>query len=571
VTERHYDYVIVGAGSAGCTLAARLTEDADRKVLVLEAGGWDRDPLISIPLGWGQIYTQKKHDWRFVTEPEPALGGRSIECARGKVLGGSSSINALGYVRGNAGDYDRWAASGLDGWSYRDVLPYFRKQETWEGGADAYRGSDGPLSVRETRYADPLVDAIGVAAVDAGHGWNVDYNGARQDGFGRVQQTVRNGRRASAASAYLHPALRRPNLNLEVQADVSRLLISGGRVEGVEYRRGGKLHRVRSDNVILSAGVIKSPQILMLSGIGDPEMLGSHGIKVNASLPGVGRNLRDHISPILRFKRTERGPFFSRMRYDRIAKDMAQAWMFGTGPASDVPSGIMGFLKSDASQPIPDLQILLNAAPLTARPYWRESNAYEDGLAFRVVLLHPSSSGSVTLRSADPDDTPVIRQNFLTDPAEWATLRAGLRIIADLRSRGDLSRLCGPEIDGPENYGNAALDASISSRSLTTHHPLGTCRMGASQDAGAVVGADLRVHGVEGLHVVDAAVMPDMIGGNINAAVIMIAERAADMIRGRVPLPSAVLPISPLNSSEGISDTIGPSRIVKRRGQRSEA
>ena len=542
MTPESYDHIIVGAGSAGCTLAGRLTEDAGRRVLILEAGDWDRDPMISIPLGWGQIYTGKKHDWRFATEPEPALDGRAVECARGRVVGGCSSTNALGYVRGNAGDYDRWAQSGLVGWSYADVLPYFRKQESWEGKASPYRGDSGPLTVRETRYADPLVDAIGEAALDAGWGWTDDYNGARQEGFGRVQQTVANGRRCSAATAYLHPARRRSNLHVQTRAEVTRLIFAGSRVAGVEFRRGGVIRRVHADNVILAAGVIKSPQILMLSGIGDPDALRRQGIAPHTALPGVGRNLRDHISPILRFRRPERGPFFARMRYDRIARDMAQAYLLGSGPASDVPSGIMGFLKSDVGEELPDLQFLLNAAPLSARPYWRASRAYEDAMAFRIVLLRPTSSGSVTLRSADPFDQPFIRQNFLTDPAEWATLRRGLRIVRDLRSRGALARLCGEEFDAPADYSDAALDASIRRRALTTHHPLGTCRMGRDDDSGSVVGADLRVHGVSGLHVIDASVMPDMVGGNINAPVIMIAERAADMIRGRPVLPSAQLP-----------------------------
>ena len=542
MTSNIYDHIVIGAGSAGCVLAGRLSEERDRRVLLLEAGGWDRDPMISIPLGWGQIYTEKRHDWRFATEPEPALNGRAVECARGRVIGGCSSTNALGYVRGNAGDYDRWAASGLAGWSYADVLPYFRKQESWEGGANPYRGDVGPLKVRKTRYADPLVDAIGEAAIDGGWGWTDDYNGACQEGFGRVQQTVGNGRRCSAATAYLHPALRRSNLRVETRAEVTRLLFASDRIVGVEYRRSGKMRTAQAESVILSAGVIKSPQILMLSGLGNPDELRSHGITPRAALPGVGRNLRDHISPILRFRRPERGPFFARMRYDRIARDMAQAYLFGSGPASDVPSGIMGFLKSDPGQPIPDLQFLLNAAPLSARPYWRASNAYEDALAFRIVLLRPTSSGSVTLRSTDPLEQPVIRQNFLSDPEEWATLRRGLRIVRDLRSRGTLKQLCGEEFDAPTDYGDGALDASISARALTTHHPLGTCRMGSEDDAGAVVGSDMRVHGVAGLHVVDASVMPDMVGGNINSPVIMIAERAADMILGRRLLARAELP-----------------------------
>jgi 4-pyridoxate dehydrogenase len=532
-----YDFVVIGAGSAGCAMAGRLSEDGGKRVLLLEAGGWDRDPLISIPLGWGQIYTRKLHDWRFPTVAEPALNNREIECARGKVIGGSSSTNAMAYVRGHARDYDRWAASGLPSWSHAHVLPYFRKQENWEGGASAYRGSGGPLDTRESRYEDPLVDAVRGAAAQAGHPFTDDYNGAQQEGFGRVQMTIRGGRRCSASVAYLRPALRRENLRVEVGALVLRLLMDGDLVVGVEYERRGRRHHVRAGRVILCAGVIKSPQLLMLSGIGDPDALRLHGIKPCVPLRGVGLNLQDHVSPIMRFRRAGNGPVFARMRFDRIARDMVRARLFGTGMASDVPCGLIAFLKSDAGEALPDLQFILNAAPLAARPYLNPRNAYADGFAFRIVLLRPRSRGSVSLRSADPGANPVIRQNFLSDPSEWAGLRAGLRMLRDLSSRSAFGAISGGPIEPPEDYSDTALDAVIRSRALTTHHPAGTCRMGTVNDPLAVVDERLQVIGVRNLHVVDAAVMPDLVGGNINAAVIMIAEKAADMIRGREPLP----------------------------------
>ncbi len=539
-TEKDFDHIVIGAGSGGCAVVGRLTEDPDARVLLLEAGGWDTSPWLSIPLGWGQVYTRKLFDWRFQTEPEPALNNRAIECARGMVIGGSSSTNALGYVRGHAGDYDRWASAGLDRWSYADVLPYFRKQESWEGGADFYRGGDGPLTTRTTRYSDPLIDSVEAAAVEAGLPLTPDYNGAQQEGFGRVQQTVRNGRRCSSAVAYLRPALGRSNLTVVVRAMVLRVLIERGRVTGVEYAVGGKTQIARASSVVLAAGVIKTPHLLMLSGIGNADDLKRHGIEPSVDLPGVGQNLRDHISPIIRFRRSERGPLHARMRYDRVAFDMARAFVAGTGPASDVPSGVMGFVRTDQAGDLPDLQILLNAAPLNARPYLHQRfGSYDDGMAFRIVLLRPTSSGTVSLASGDPVANPVIRQNFLSDPKEWATLRSGLRLLDDMVSRNALRTLHGAEIDAPADRSDAALDASIRARSLTTHHPLGTCRMGADGDPGAVVDAELRVLGVEGLRIADASVMPDMVGGNINAPIIMIAERVADFIRGRPQLARA--------------------------------
>ena len=552
-----FDYIIVGAGSAGCVLASRLSADPHVRVLVIEAGGSDRDPWIQIPLGWGKLYTGKAYDWHYETVPERALDNRTVEFARGKVIGGCSSINAMAYVRGHRSDYDRWAASGLDGWSYADALPYFRRQERWEGGESAYRGGDGPLATQASKYEDPLVDAAISAGMDTGLPRTADYNGAQQEGVGLIQSTILNGRRCSAANAYLHPARGRANLSVITRAQVIGLDFDGKRCVGLRYVKNGKTETVRADReVILSGGVASSPHLLMLAGLGDPEVLAMAGIRTRIDLPGVGRNLQDHISPIVHFGRKENGPFHKAMRYDRVALSLAEAYLRGTGIASDVPCGLIGFIKSEAGLDAPDLQILLNAAPLTAKPYLTErGGSFQDGFGFRVVLLRPTSRGRITAISDDPLVQPRIHQNFLTDPEEWRVLRRGIRLIRDLASRPSMSMFNSGEIVPDEIAGDTddALDRFIRQKALTTHHPLGTCKMGPDGDEMAVVDSQFRVRGINNLRIVDASVMPDMVGGNINAPVIMIAERAADLILGKPVLS----PLSVTSAAHGPSAAHG--------------
>jgi 4-pyridoxate dehydrogenase len=468
----------------------------------------------------------------YFCEPEENVGGRKVECARGKIIGGCSSTNAMAYVRGNRGDFDRWAATGLSDWAYDKVLPYFKKMERWEDGESAFRGGGGPLNTQRCKYKDSLIDGFAAASRSAGFPQTKDYNGEAQEGFSHLQMTISKGRRASAASAYLRPAMTRSNLTVVTEALATRILFDGHRATGIEYRQGGETRQAQATReVLLCGGVINTPQLLNLSGIGDPAELAAHGIETRLALPQVGKNLQDHVSVILMYRRKTPGPFFRMMRFDRIALDFARTYLTGSGFSGDVPGGVVAFLKSEPSRPLPDVQLLFTAAPLASWPYLPPfKQPFADGFATRVVAVQPESRGAVRIASADPQAAPLIHQNFLSSPKDWASLRAGFRIARKLAAEPSMEPFVAAEFfPGPKCQSDDEIDEHIRKTSITVHHPAGTCRMGA--DEASVVDPSLRLRGIASLRVVDASVMPDLPCGNINAAVMMIAEKAADMIR----------------------------------------
>ncbi len=528
-----YDYVIVGAGSAGCLLADRLSAEGSR-VLVIEAGGPDRDPLIHVPMGVGKLHQKRLHDWGYDTEIEPGLGDRSIESMRGRVVGGSSSINVMTHVRGNRGDYDRWAANGCLGWAYDDVLPYFRRYESWEGGADNWRGADGPLTVAHLKPADPYFAALLAAAREAGFAFTEDYNGATQDGFARGQVTIKNGRRWSAASAFLRPAMARGTVTLARRALATRIILDRARAVGVEYVSGGATYRALPEReVILSAGVFNTPQLLMLSGIGPADHLREVGIAPAVDLKGVGGNLQDHLAVTVAYFRTAPGPFQALMRADRAALAVARAYFFGTGPAATLPGGVTAFLRTRADLAVPDIQFFTRGTAIEADlwfPYWRPP--FADGFSITPVLLHPEARGRIYLRSGDPREKVRIVHNFLSRENDLRSLRAGIRAARDVLGRAPLATYRAAEKSpGEKVTSDAELDTWIRRTARSAHHPSGTAAMGSGEDA--ALDLDLRVKGIDNLRVVDASAMPDLVSGNINACVLMIAEKAADLIRGR--------------------------------------
>jgi choline dehydrogenase len=543
VTQSAFDHVIVGAGSAGCVLAARLTEDPDCRVLLLEAGPWDRSWRIRMPAAVGTLLASTRFNWSFQSEPEPHLGGRRLVHPRGRVVGGSSSINGMVYVRGHARDYDAWAQAGARGWGYTDILPYFRRAETRAGGGDAYRGGDGPLHVdRPDLAASPLAEAFLAAGLEAGYPRTDDVNGRQQEGFGPIDRTTRGGERWSAARAYLHPAAGRPNLTIVTGALALGVRLEGGRAVGVDYATDGRTgHAAAERGVILAAGAFGSPHLLQLSGIGAPDHLRTLGVPVRHELPAVGENLNDHPDIVVQ-QRCRR-----RVSLHPVTRPPGK-WLAGLswfaarrGPAATNHFEAGAFIRGRAGVEHPDLQ--LTFMPLAVTPGTVDSVG-EHAFQVHIDLMRPKSLGRVRARSADPREPPAIRFNYLAEPEDRADLREAVKLTREILAQPALAPFAGDELlPGREVRSDAAIDAWIGRTVETCYHPVGTCRMGRPQDRRAVVDDELRVHGLDGLRVVDASVMPAIVSGNTNAPTIMIAEKAADLIRGRPSPPPAEVPV----------------------------
>jgi choline dehydrogenase len=534
-----YDYIVVGAGSAGCVLANRLSADPANKVLLLEAGGRDNHFFFLIPLAMRFVSRDPKFLWGFKTDPEPNANNREIPLPRGKVLGGSSSINAMIYARGHPLDYDQWRQTGLTGWGYKDVLPYFKRSEGSWRGDDEHHNSAGELKVTKPtldgRYHAMFAEAAGKAGIPE----TTDYNGTEAEGICPPDRTIGGGRRSSTSRMFLRPAENRPNLTIETGALAHRVVVQNGRAAGVEFGQDGASKTARANKeVVLSGGSYNSPQLLLLSGIGPADELRQVGVDVVADRPSVGKNLHDHVNTVVHFNMAKPDSLTSMLRADQVALNALRYQLTRTGPMANFPSSSVAFIRVMETSERPDIELIVN-------PIWQDANIWFPGFrrephrfSTRCAVLHPRSRGYVRLRSADPVDKPRIFWNLFDDPHDLATLREGVKTIREIFRQSPIKELGPAEFSpGPGHEDDASLEEWLRENCLTAQHPAGSCRMGADEDA--VVDEQLRVRGVDGLRVADCSVMPDVIGGNTNAPTIMIAEKAAAMMLGQEALPAA--------------------------------
>jgi choline dehydrogenase len=531
MSEAAADFIVVGGGSAGCLLANRLSADPANTVVLLEAGGRDRNPLTRVPLLAGLVYYLSSINWGYRTEPDPGLGGRALAWPRGKVLGGCSTINGMMYMRGHRRDYDDWRQLGLTGWGYADVLPYFKAFErNLSHPEDAiYHGRDGELVTAKATGTNPLYQAWLAAAAAAGFPQSVDHNGPEQEGLGFYDFNIDRGRRVTSATAFLSPVAGRRNLDIRTGAEVTRLLYEAGRCTGVEFRRGGEIRQLRARReTLLCGGAINSPALLQRSGIGDGALLQRLGIEIVRDAPEVGRNLQDHLGVYLHWRCLQPITLFSLFRPDVAVRAVAQALLLGTGPGAAVPLEAGGFLRTSPDLDIPDIHVTFvpGLSLATTRAGQREH-----GFLTNFYLLRPKSRGHLAIRSRDPAQPPAITPRYLAVEDDLVAMRAGVRLVRRIAAQSPLDAYRGAEIaPGSAVTDDAGIDRWIRDTANTTFHPVGTCRMGA--DEASVVDPTLKVRGIEGLRVVDASIMPTMIGGNTSVPTMMIAEKAADMILG---------------------------------------
>ncbi|WP_137886883.1 choline dehydrogenase [Pseudomonas sp. 2FE] len=557
---KRFDYIIIGAGSAGCVLANRLSEDAGTSVLVLEYGGSDRSVIIQMPSAFSMPMNTKKYNWRYETEPETYLDGRRIHCPRGKVLGGSSSINGLVYIRGHAYDFDEWEELGARDWGYRNCLPYFKRAECYEAGGDAYRGDAGPLHTNNgNNMQNPLYGAWVEAGAEAGYIKTEDTNGFMQEGFGAMHMTVKNGVRCSTANAYLRPAMGRPNLTVVTQAMTRRIILEGQRAVGVEYDCEGETRKVYCNReVLVASGPIGSPHLLQRSGIGPLEVLRKAGIEVRHELPGVGENLQDHAEIYIQFGCKE--PVTLNSKMDPLSKLLiGLRWLLfkdGLGATNHFEAG--GFIRSEQGLRWPDIQFHFLPA---AMRYDGKKPIKGHGFMVLTGPNKPKSRGHVRARSADPYEHPEIRFNYLQREEDREGFRRCVRLTREIIGQPAMDRFRDGEIaPGPQVNSDAEIDAFVRANLESTYHPCGSCRMG--EDEMAVVDSQLRVRGIEGLRVIDSSVFPTEPNGNLNAPTIMLAERAADLVRGRRLLPESAAPVGLAENWQTRQRTSSPKRNV---------